>query len=108
MRSVSVNTLILIVQFVSVQYLCTLQDAQASDDLDFSVSTKARVEVSGGEMYSTETLYEHPGKATFQRKYTDRVITLRVDDGKFWRDDGVIPPFLTSFKSRDQATMASF
>ena len=88
MRSVSVNTLMLIVHLITAQFLSTFQIAQASDDLDFSVSTKARVEVSGGEMYSTETLYEHPGKATFQRKYTDRVITLRVDDGKFWRDDG--------------------
>ena len=88
MRPVSVKTLIFIMQFISVQYLCSLQNVQASDDLDFSVSTNARVEVSGGEMYSAKILYVHPGKATFHRKYKDRVITLRIDDGNFWRDDG--------------------
>lgn len=88
MRSVSVKTVIFIVQLISVQYLCTFQNVQASDDLGFSVSTIARVEVSGGLMYSTKTLYVHPDKATFHRKYTDRVITLRMDDGNFWRDDG--------------------
>lgn len=88
MRSVSVKTLIIIVQIISAQYLCTFQSAQASDDLAFSVSTQARVEVSGGLTYSTKTLYVHPDKATFHRKYTDRVITLRMDDGSFWKDDG--------------------
>ena len=88
MRSVSLKTSIFIVQLISAQFLCSFQNVQASEDLGFSVSTNARVEVSGGEMYSTKTLYVHPGRATFHRKYTDRVITLRVDDGKFWRDDG--------------------
>lgn len=88
MRSVSAKTLIFTVQLILAQYLCSFQNAQAADDLDFSVSTKARVEVSGGLQFSTRTLYVHPDKATFHRKYSDRVITLRMDDGKFWRDEG--------------------
>ena len=88
MRTVSVKSLILIVQLISLPYLCTLQNVQASDDLDFSVSTQARVEVSGGLKYFAKTLYTYPDKATFHRQYTDRVITLRMDDGNFWKDDG--------------------
>jgi len=88
MRSVSVKILIFAVPLISVLFLCNFQYARAADDLRFSVSTKARVEVSGGEMYSADTLYEHPGKATFHRTYPDRVITLRTDNGNFWRDDG--------------------
>lgn len=88
MRSSCVKTLIVIVQLISAQFLFTLQIANASDDLTFSVATSARVEVSGGEKYSARTLYTHPGKATFHREHTEGIITLRVDDGKFWKDDG--------------------
>jgi hypothetical protein len=88
MRSVSVKLLILFVPLIAAQFLCAIQNSQASDDLSFTVTTSAQVEVSGGLKFSAKTSYEHPGKATFHRKYPDQVITLRMDDEDFWRDDG--------------------
>lgn len=88
MRSVSIKNLTLALLLISAQSLYASQNAQASDVVAFSVSTHARVEVSGGLKYSTKTLYVHPDKAMFRREYPDRVISLRFHGGNFWSDDG--------------------